>query len=178
MGVEQPGEVLGNLWKRVCFQPRPVSQQVPRRSKSSQDGVSTLFALLHNAGIVWCGPLGRFLCPSELALCQGLDAYNKEDISTSFAVEGRDSNSDTCWKRARGAFAGQVGNSMCTAAVGSLWHPGAQLVNFAWFLLRFTGLHFVRKLITITASNLSGSSTILSEGRVYIKYKGFLKLNA
>lgn len=80
-----------------------------------QDGVGgeshTMYALIHNSGISWCGKAGRWLVPQELALLQGLDAVCQDGVRTTCLAVPR--------KRGRSACAGQIGNSMCTAIVGS-----------------------------------------------------------
>lgn len=76
----------------------------------TKDG-HTLFCVIHNCGIIWVINKDRWLCPSELALSQGLDVYRKARISTSFSHQ---------INRSRSAYGGQVGNSMCTGIVGSM----------------------------------------------------------
>ena len=92
-----------------------------------------LFTLLHNAGVVWwCGgpcERGRFLCPVELALYQGIPpraSFSKGVPASSFAMHPNAT-------RGRTAFAGQVGNSMNTAVVGAFVRFGCMIcVVVAW----------------------------------------------
>lgn len=75
----------------------------------------TLFTVIHNCGIIWHVPSERWLVPGELALTQGLEVYQQSPRTTCFAVP---------LERSRSAYGGQVGNSMCTAAVGSMVSTG------------------------------------------------------
>ena len=85
----------------------------PVVSKLDNQGLPTMFTIIHNAGVIWYGPADRFLCPQELAVLQGFEVFKTHQITTSFSNP---------LVRGRSAYAGQVGNSMNTCVVGSFLH--------------------------------------------------------
>jgi len=103
-----------NFGKTLAFNLNQCATKFPVVSKPNAKafGVDcpTLMTIIHNAGILWYSPADRFLCPQELSFIQGFESQKKYKITTSFAVD---------LERSRSAFAGQVGNSMCTGVVGA-----------------------------------------------------------
>lgn len=105
-----------------------LNQNFDKMPVVSQPG--RVMTLIRNLGIMWYEPehgTGRFLCPEECALYQALPIRVGLTVPRStqrFMFQHCATSFNTEIPRSRSAMAGQVGNGMNCAAVGSILQLG------------------------------------------------------